>query len=95
MPTSPSSKITEAEVMLGDVARVGSRVKHFGQRYTEWATATVVGFQSIGDPGVENPMGFRDGWIKVLVEPDSDRDVYGLEWDWDRTELAVDLEDRR
>ena len=89
MTAAADPTITEAEIMYGDVARIGSRVKHYGQRYTSGPTATVVGFVRIGDPGVPNPMGFRNGWIKVLVEHDNPESVYAFDdgWDWDRTEL--------
>lgn len=73
--------------MYGDTAQIGSRVKHYGQRYTGCATATVTGFVRAGD--TPNPMGYRDDWIKVLVDHDSDESAYAFKdgWDWDRTEL--------
>lgn len=74
-------RITEALVMFQGVARIGSRVKHWGQRYTESATATVVGFTA-------RPQHSDRHWIRVQVKPDKgDGGLYGTEWDWDRTEI--------
>jgi hypothetical protein len=84
-----ASQITEATVMRGQVVRIGSRVKHWGQRWTGCATATVVGFERAGD--TPNPLGFAPDWVKVLVEPDSEPSMYGSAWDWDRTEVAPDV----
>lgn len=74
--------ITEAEVMYGETARVGDRVKHFGERFTGLATATVVGFNRCGD--------IRPSQIKVIVKPDNPDSPYASlpGWDWDRTELV-------
>ncbi len=83
--TLADPSITEATVMYGETARIGSRVKHYGQRYTGSATATVVGFRRAGPDE-----GYRGDWIKVLVEHDSEKTVHDFEggWDWDRTELV-------
>jgi hypothetical protein len=72
--------ITEVEVMYGQVVHRGSRVKHFGQRYTCWATATVVGFY------------YHEGRIKVLLKHDDPDEPYNFTggWDADRTELTPD-----
>jgi hypothetical protein len=85
MPSQSERQITETTVMRGETARIGSRVKHYGQRWTGRATATVVGFRRVGDG--PNPMGVREDWIMVVVEPDSEPNSYGRAWDWDRTEL--------
>jgi hypothetical protein len=78
--------IQHAPVMSGDVAVVGSRVKHYAQRFTGCATATVVGF-SIADKPT------RSAWVSVHVEHDSavSAEQYPSPWDWDRTELAPDI----
>lgn len=76
--------ITEAEIMYGDVARIGSRVKHYGQRYTTGPTATIIGFYH--EPGSS----YRGKpWVKVLVEHDNPESAYAFDdgWDWDRTEM--------
>lgn len=67
--------------MFRETARIGSRVKHYGQQYTSYSTATVIGFKNVGTD--ERP------WIKVLVEHDSDESAYAFKdgWDWDRTEV--------
>ena len=84
MPTSTVEidlTITEAVVIGGRVARIGDRVKHFGERFTGDATATVIGFNQLGQVGPSR--------IKVIVKPDSPNSVYASfpGWDWDRTEL--------
>ena len=74
------SELSEATVMYGETARIGSRVKHFGQRFTGCATATVTGFRE------------QDGWVKVLVDHDNPESAHNFPaWDWDRTELAPDV----
>ncbi len=75
--------ITSARVMYRRVAEIGTRVRHYAQRYTPWATATVVGFYK--QPGHD--------WIRVLVEPDRPGNRDGLQagdWDWDRTIVESD-----
>jgi hypothetical protein len=97
MPRDPeaaqsASQITEATVCRGDVARIGSRVKHYGQRWTGCATATVVGFRDVGHASPDRVEGYlRPSWIKVLVKPDRPNGPYGNTWDWDRTEVAPDV----
>lgn len=83
----PDPAITSAEVMYRETARIGSRVKHYGQRYTGCATATVIGFYHPGGSWRGKP------WVKVLVAHDSPKTVYNFSdgWDWDRTELAPDI----
>jgi hypothetical protein len=76
------TEIMEAKVMFRQVAQLGSRVKHYAQRWTGCATATVIGFKDVGE---------GRPWIRVLVEPDKP-DQYGNEWDWDRTEIAPDAQ---
>jgi protein-disulfide isomerase-like protein with CxxC motif len=86
--------MTEATVMNGETAEIGSRVKHYGQRYTGCATATVVGFseETFDDlTGAQKAVYDGHPGVKVYVEPVSEGDVYGSVWDWDRTELAPDL----
>jgi hypothetical protein len=70
---------------MNGVACIGSRVRHYGQRYTPWATATVIGFRS--DREIGRP------WIKVLVKHDRPGGGYDFPdgWDWDRTQLAPDM----
>ncbi len=75
--------ITQATVMGRKVATIGSRVKHYCQRYGGTATATVVGFYY--DPEAS------EKWIKVRVKPDWANDQYGNTWDWDRTVIAPDI----
>jgi hypothetical protein len=76
--------ITEAEVSHGKIAKIGDRVKHFGQRYTGCATATIVGFERM-----EGHYWRGKQWVKVVVEIDpKDSGMYGTRWDWDRTELV-------
>lgn len=59
-------------------ARVGDRVRHYGQRYNyREGTATITGFE-VG------PQGYPCDWVKVLVQEDAPS-VYGSSWDWDRT----------
>lgn len=79
-PIDPA--ITQAVIMYNQVAVVGSRVKHWAQRYTEFATATVEGFYEEAS-----------GKGKVRVKPDKPNDTFGNTWDWDRTELAPDIQD--
>lgn len=74
--------------MNGQRARVGSRVKHFGERYTGGATATVVGFCTDRSGAYR-----QQPWIKVLINPDAPESAFGRQglehgWDWDRTELV-------
>ncbi len=79
----PDPSITSAEVMFGKRVEVGARVKHWGQRYTPFATATVIGFY--------HAEGFSpQPWVKVLVEHDHTDTAYNFPagWDWDRTEVA-------
>lgn len=89
-----ASQIREATVLRGDVARIGSRVKHYGQRWTGCATATVVGFRDVGHASPDHEEGYlRPSWIRVAVKPDAEvGTVYGTEWDWDRTEVAPDVD---
>jgi hypothetical protein len=93
--------ITEAKVLQSDTARIGSRVKHYGQRYIGCATATVEGFIDVGHESPDaRPDYLRPSWIIVLVRPDNPDEFYGSypkredglrEWDWDRTEVAPDV----
>lgn len=69
--------IDRATVMYGGAAYVGSRVKHYGQRWTGCATATVLGFAEEG--------------LRVHVRLDDAAAWPGTVWDWDRTELAPDI----
>jgi hypothetical protein len=71
--------------VLGGTIRVGSRVKHYGQRWTGYATATVTEIH------VEVP-GFRPDWARVTVRQDDDVNWPTSVWDWDRTEVAPDRE---
>lgn len=101
MPSSSSNQITEAKVLHGVTVCVGSRVKHFGQRYTGSATATVEGFIDVGHASLDRRSDYlRSSWIIVLVRPDNPNESYGSypkredglrEWDWDRTEAASDV----
>lgn len=69
-------------VMYGDKIQVGDRVKHYGQRFTGSATATVTGFEIIDDPRLWNYP-----WVKVHVKRDNpDSQAYPSPWDWDRVE---------
>jgi hypothetical protein len=71
--------------MYGEHASIGSRVKHYGQRYTGSATATIIGFYH--EPGAF----FRGKpWVKVLLEHDEPNAYDQRDWDWDRTEIAPD-----
>lgn len=75
MQTNP----TRAAVLNG-TAQIGSRVKHYGQRFTGEATATVTGFS-------------RDqttGHLMVLVSHDNPSNGYDMPggWSLDRTELV-------
>src|SRR4051812_15793130 len=76
--------ITETEVRNGGVAVIGSLVKHFGERFTPYATARVVGFRNTSP--ISKP------FISVLVEPFGPQTFYAEflngEWGWDRTELV-------
>jgi hypothetical protein len=90
LPTSPrdDSSIQEVAVLHRDTVRRGDRVKHWAQRYTGCATATVIGFYNEGTAA--NP------WMMVLVSGDNPENYFseaGLErgWDYDRTQLAPDV----
>lgn len=79
--------------MYGKTVRVGSRVKHYSQRYTPYATATVRGFCDVGHRSPDWDGDTRlPFWIKVLVEHDDERNAaqYPNGWDWDRTQVASD-----
>lgn len=99
--TQSERQITEAKVLRSATARVGSRVKHYGQRYTGCATATVEGFLDVGHASPDaRPDYLRPSWIIVLVRTDNPDEFYGShpkrddglrEWDWDRTEVAPDV----
>jgi hypothetical protein len=80
----PCETIRRARVMSGETAEVGSRVKHYAQRWTGCATATVVGFSIADKPAA---------WVRVHVEHDSavSAEQYPSPWDWDRTEIAPDV----
>lgn len=82
----PETTIETATVMYRKEAVIGSRVKHYGERFTGCATATIVGFE-------EQDYSYRGvPWIKVLVKQDRPS-LYGDRWDWDRTEIAPELND--
>lgn len=86
--------ITSAEVLGRKTVKVGSRVKHFGQRYTGCATATVLGFRDVGHESPDHDGDARlPSWIKVLVEHDASPSGYDRPdgWDADRTEVAADI----
>jgi len=81
--------ILEVEVMGRHLARIGSRVRHYPERYTaSYPTATVTGFSiSTTQHDVDHP---GRPWIKVHVDfdrPDSGSSPLDV-WDWDRTVLA-------
>jgi len=77
----PDEAITEATVMYGETAKIGSRVKHYAERYTPYATATVTGFSHDSK---------SHSWVKVHIKHDNPGTVYSSPWDWDRTELTPD-----
>jgi hypothetical protein len=83
--TQADPAITSAEIMYREQATIGSRVKHYGQRYTGCATATIIGFR-LATPREMSPR----TWVKVLVEHDEPNAYDQWDWDWDRTELAPD-----
>lgn len=72
----PDPNLPEAADMRGRTLRVGSRVKHFGVRYTNDATPTVTGFRDVGW-GSDTPAADarQQTWVIVFVDHDSDRCV--------------------
>jgi len=73
-------RITSAMAMGDKMIEPGGRVKHYGERHTGSATATVVGFYH--DPNTPH--------LQVRVKLDSQNCSYGNTWDLDRTEVPRD-----
>ncbi len=78
--------IRRAEVMMEKTVVVGDRVRHYGQRFTSRATATVTGFSIAEDMrDTEHP---GRPWVKIHVDQDAPGSWHKDEWDWDRTVLV-------
>ncbi len=94
MSNNQQGRIREAEITHRKRAVIGDRVKHMGQRFTDSATATILGFRATSPAeGMRNTERPGEPWIKVIVRPDNPEETYGRrkngtwEWDWDRTQL--------
>jgi hypothetical protein len=84
-PKGATMHTVDSATVLGDrTVQVGSRVKHYGQRWTGCATATVIAIN------VDVP-GFRPDWARIAVRQDDNANWPTSVWDWDRTEVAPDL----
>lgn len=78
--------IRRAEVMMEKTVIIGSRVRHYNQRFTGRTTATVAGFSIAEDMrDTEHP---GRPWVKIHVEQDVPGSWHKDEWDWDRTVLV-------
>jgi hypothetical protein len=80
--------ITEVTVMGGQLVTRGARVKHYAQRFTGCATATVTGFYNAGTE--------KHPWIMVLITGDDPNEYFSecgqiRGWDYDRTQVAPDI----
>lgn len=80
--------VRAVEVMHKQIAHVGDRVKHLGQRYAGLnGTGTVTGFAiSTAQTDIDHP---GRPWFKILVKHDNPDEAFAQlpGWDWDRTEL--------
>lgn len=90
LPASPldDPSIETVTVLGRNVVRRGDRVKHYSQRWTGCATATVIGFYN--ERGATNP------WMRVLALGDNPSEYFSQlghdrGWDYDRTQAATDV----